>query len=58
MDLDGNVVGCWSTGSLCELRPSYSPLVSNAQHGFAHILVDNNGDFTVKNYQIIKGKIH
>lgn len=58
MDLDGNVVGCWSTGSLCELRPSYSPLVSNAQHGFAHILVDNNGDFTVKNYQIINGKLH
>lgn len=58
MDLDGKVIGCWSTGSLCELRPNYSPLVSNAQHGFAHILVEKNGDFTVKNYQIINGKLH
>lgn len=58
MDLDGKVIGCWSTGCLCELRPSYSPLVSNAQHGFAHILVDKNGDFIVKNYQIINGKLH
>jgi predicted phosphodiesterase len=57
-DLDGNVIGCWSTGCLCELRPAYSPLVSNSQHGFAHILVDNSGDFTVKNYQIINGKLH
>jgi len=58
VDLDGNVVSCWSTGCLCELRPNYSPLVSNSQHGFAHIIVENNGDYTVKNYQIIKGKIH
>lgn len=58
VDLDGNVVSCWSTGCLCELRPNYSPLVSNSQHGFAHIVIEGNGDYTVKNYQIIKGKIH
>lgn len=58
VDLDGNVVSCWSQGCLCELRPNYSPLVSNSQHGFAHIVVENNGNYTVKNYQIIKGKIH
>ena len=57
-DLDGNVIGCWSTGCLCELRPAYSPLVSNSQHGFAHILVESSGDFTVRNYQIINGKLH
>jgi predicted phosphodiesterase len=57
-DLDGNVIGCWSTGCLCELKPTYSPMVSNSQHGFAHILVEKNGDFTVKNYQIINGKLH
>jgi len=57
-DLDGNVIGCWSTGCLCELRPNYSPMVSNSQHGFAHILVDKNGDFTIKNFQIINGKLH
>jgi predicted phosphodiesterase len=57
VDLDGKVIGCWSTGCLCELKPDYSPLVSNSQHGFAHILVEGNGDYTVKNYQIINGKI-
>lgn len=56
--LDGEVISCWSTGALCELRPSYSPLVSNSQHGFAHIIVEKNGDYNVHNYQIIKGKIH
>jgi hypothetical protein len=40
------------------LRPAYSPLVSNSQHGFAHILVESSGDFTVRNYQIINGKLH
>ncbi len=55
---DGEVISCWSTACLCELRTSYSPQVSNSQHGFAHILVEPNGDYSVKNYQIIKGKIH
>jgi len=58
IDLDGNVVSCWSTGCLCELRPNYNPLVSNSQHGFGHITIERNGDYSVKNYQIIKGKIH
>lgn len=58
VDLDGKVISCWSTGCLCELKPDYSPLVSNSQHGFAHILVEANGDYTVKNYQIINGKLH
>lgn len=58
MDLDGNVISCWSTGCLCELRPNYSPLVSNSQHGFAHILVDKSGHYTVKNFQIIDGKLY
>jgi predicted phosphodiesterase len=57
VDLDGRVIGCWSTGCLCELKPDYSPLVSNSQHGFAHIIIEKNGDYTVKNYQIINGKI-
>ena len=58
VDLDGKIISCWSTGCLCELKPDYSPLVSNSQHGFAHILVEANGDYTVKNYQIINGKLH
>jgi predicted phosphodiesterase len=58
VNLDGEVIGAWSTACLCELRPNYSPLVSNSQHGFAHVLVESNGDFTVKNYSIINGKLH
>ena len=57
VDLDGKIIGCWSTGCLCELKPNYSPMVSNSQHGFAHILIEKSGDYTVKNYQIINGKI-
>jgi predicted phosphodiesterase len=56
--LDGEVISCWSTACLCELRPDYSPLVSNSQHGFAHIVVEQSGDYTVNNFQIIKGKLH
>ena len=56
--LDGEVISCWSTGCLCELRPDYSPLVSNSQHGFAHIIVEKDGNFHVKNFQIINGKLY
>jgi hypothetical protein len=57
-DMEGNIVAAWSMGCLCELKPSYSPLVSNSQHGFAHVQVENTGNFTVKNFTIINGKIH
>lgn len=56
--LDGQVISTWSTGCLCELLPDYSPLVANYQHGFAHILIDQQGDYTVRNMQIINGKLH
>jgi predicted phosphodiesterase len=57
-NMDGKVITTWSTGSLCELKPDYSPLVSNYQHGFAHVVIEKNGDYSVKNYQIINGKLH
>jgi predicted phosphodiesterase len=56
--MDGDTISCWSVGCLAELKPDYSPLVSNCQHGFAHIIVEPNGDYQVKNYQIIRGKIY
>ena len=56
-DLDGNIISCWSTGCLCELRADYSPLVGNTMHGFAHIQIEDNEDYTVKNYSIINGKL-
>ena len=57
-NLDGDTFGTWSTGCLCELRPDYSPLVANYQTGFAHVLIDGTGDFTVRNHRIINGKLH
>lgn len=56
-DLDGKIISCWSTGCLCELRADYSPLVGNTMHGFAHIQIGKDGDYTVKNYSIINGKL-
>jgi predicted phosphodiesterase len=58
VDINGQITAAWSLGCLCELRPDYSPLISNSQHGFAHVTVEKNGDFSVKNYVIINGKLH
>ena len=55
--IDGKVYGTWSVGHLGEKNPEYLPLNEWSQ-GFAHITVENNGDFTVKNYMIIDGKLH
>lgn len=57
-DMEGNIVAAWSMGCLCELKPNYSPLVSNSQHGFAHVIVNSDGNFTVNNKTIINGQIH
>jgi predicted phosphodiesterase len=57
-DMEGNINAAWSMGCLCQLKMDYSPLVSNSLHGFAHITIDKNGDFTVKNFSIINGKLH
>lgn len=54
-DVNGNIIGAWSTGCLCELHPKYMP-INRWQHGFA--TVENFGtDFSVKNLTIIKGKV-
>jgi predicted phosphodiesterase len=54
-DINGNIVGAWSTGCLCELHPKYMP-INNHSHGFA--TVENHGSsFHVDNLKIIKGKI-
>lgn len=54
-DINGNVVGAWSTGCLCELHPKYMP-INNWSSGFA--TVQNEGTtFHVDNLKIIKGKV-
>lgn len=56
--LNGRVIVSYSTGCLCELSPGYSPFANNYIHGFAHIKTESNGEFHVRNFKIIKGKIY
>lgn len=55
-DMAGNVVTCWSVGSLCGLSPDYHPY-NKWNHGFSWIETENNGEFDVKNLRIIEGKV-
>lgn len=54
--LNGETYGSWSVGCLCDLHPEYAPY-NKWQHGFAIVEVEDNGEFDVRNYQIINGKI-
>jgi len=56
-NLSGHLTTCWSTGCLAELSPDYSPFANNYAHGFAHIKVDAERNYSVKNYRILNGKI-
>jgi len=57
-NLNGDVVGCWSTGCLCKLTPSYRPFAyTKWNHGFAVVDVFDDGMFEVNNHIIINGKV-
>jgi len=56
-NLSGELTTCWSTGCLCELSPDYAPFANNYAHGFAHIKVEEDRNYSVKNFRIINGKI-
>jgi predicted phosphodiesterase len=56
-NLSGELISCWSTGCLSELSPDYNPHSNNYSHGFAHIRTDNEGNYSVKNFRILKGRI-
>jgi predicted phosphodiesterase len=56
-NLSAELTTCWSTGCLCELSPDYNPHSNNYSHGFAHIRVQDNGFFSLKNYRVYNGKI-
>ena len=55
-NIDKSIKGTWSVGCLCELNPDYMSF-NEWNLGFAHITVENNGNYQVRNYQIINGKI-
>lgn len=48
---------CVSTGCLCELSPDYMPF-NEWTHGFAMVDLESGGDFHIRNYRIINGKIY
>jgi len=50
-------ISCWSVGCLCTLSPEYDPHNTKHNVGFAHILVEKNGEFEVLNKRIINNKI-
>ena len=54
--LDGRRIGCWSTGCLCSLKPDYDPKCT-WNHGFADVSIESNGNFSVRNFQILNGKV-
>jgi predicted phosphodiesterase len=54
--LSGEVTTTWSTGCLCGLEPEYAPY-NNYNHGFAHVKVDKDGNYELKNIRIINYKI-
>ncbi len=55
-NIKGDLIACWSTGCLCELRPAYMPL-NKWSHGFAFQRTAPDGNFEFDNKRILNGKI-
>lgn len=56
-DIDDTISTTFTVGCMCTLRPEYQPFGGKACHGFAHVTVNRDKSFSVKNYRIYKGKI-
>ena len=57
-NLNGEQVGVWSTGCLCNLSPEYRPYAyTKWSNGFAYVTVNEDKTFQVKNFRILEGKI-
>lgn len=55
-DLNNNVTGCWSIGCLSDLHPAYMP-INKFNLGFARVVVEKDGNFSVENKKIMNYKI-
>jgi predicted phosphodiesterase len=55
--LSGDMITCWSQGSLSELHPQYRP-INQWNHGFSMIHIEKDGVFHVSNKRIKNGKIY
>ena len=56
-DIDDTIATTFTVGCMCTLRPEYQPFGGKACHGFAHIKVKPNRNFSVKNFRIYNGEI-
>ncbi len=57
-NIDEKLVGCWSVGSLCQLKPAYKPFAyTKWNHGAAIVEQHEDGNFSVDNFKVIRGKI-
>jgi predicted phosphodiesterase len=54
--LDGKIISTWSVGCLCDLHPKYRRL-NNWNHGIARVEKDEDGNFEVINFRLMKNKI-
>lgn len=54
--LNGEFVGAWVTGALCDRRPHYAP-VNEWTSGFAYVECEPSGLFTVQLHRIINGVV-
>lgn len=54
-NLNGKIISCWSTGSLCYQHPAYRP-INKWNLGFANILRDGE-EFNIKNMRIVNYKL-
>lgn len=54
-DINGKIIGAWSTGCLCDLHPKYLPI---NRWNLGAAIVEHDGDeFEVHNFKIINGRI-
>lgn len=56
-DLNGDVIGCWSVGCLCDMHPDYAP-INKWNHGAAIIYRSGTKSFIVENKTIIDGEVY
>lgn len=54
-NINGDIHTGYVTGCMCTLSPDYQRYGGEACHGFAHVRVKPDRDFTVRNYRIHKG---
>jgi predicted phosphodiesterase len=54
--ISNRISSCWSTGCLCDMRPTYS-IVNRWSHGFAIVETQADNEFEVHNHKIINGRV-